>query len=164
MEVGRSMYVKRLVFTFVALFMCGCFFEVSDQAVVLIEDPSLFDEKRKLTRSIGLEISDGLFHPILPSGTRTPSADAIVFEPKDAKDEAIKLSFYRGLSQSVAENHLIGTYSISGILRGTAKPRVQLVIAAKGDRILAEATELSTSKILTLERLEDSVLKNSKSE
>lgn len=148
------MNFKRLVLVLGAVFWCGCFFQVSDQAQVILVDVDLFDKKQKLTRSIGIEISNGVFHAILPSGSRTPSADAIVFQPNNTGEQPIKLSFYQGLSANVSENTLIGSYLITGILPGSKETKVQLVLAAEKGKIFAEAVELSTNRILALNRLE----------
>gem|GEM_PF-1804627 len=150
-EAGKLKALKYfliLVFTFLS---AGCFFQVGENATVLIEDKDLFDRKKKLTKSIGIEMSGGRFHPILPKGTRTPSADALVFQPTSSESEGIEIRIYIGLSESVKENRLLGAYQIKD-LPAVGDSKIQLVLAAKEGKIFAEAIELSTDRVLHISK------------
>ena len=142
----------RLFYTFfIGLFLAGCTFEVSENALLLLEDDSLFDRKGKLTKAVGIEIKNGIFHPILPKGTRTPSADAIVFKPRANSQGFIDVRIFTGNSQKVEGNTLIGSYRIAGLLETSGDEReIQLILAVRKGKILAEATEPSTGRVLNL--------------
>ena len=136
-------------------FLVGCTFEIGENATLLIEDQNLFDKKAKLVKDVGIEISKGAFHSILPKGTRSNSADAIVFRPVLEENKTLEVSFFVGLSKKVSENKHLGTYRIEGFLAQTkGNSEIQLTLVAKKGQILFEARELKTKRVLEIQKVE----------
>ncbi|MBT3785856.1 Hsp70 family protein [bacterium] len=149
------METRTLLGILLCALLAGCTFEVGKNATLLVEDQNLFDKKAKLVEDVGIEITSGAFHPILPKGTRTPSADAIVFRPGEEKSKALEVSFFAGLSKSVSKNRHLGTYRIEGFLPQTKENgEIQLTLAAEKGKILLEARELETGRVLKIQKVE----------
>ncbi len=119
----------------------------SSNSVVLKGASSIIGEDGKLKENIGLRSAGDLFTIILPKGANEHMLSTKEFSTAKDNQQSIGLTFYRGLSKMASENTLLGTYTISGIPKGSAMSKtVRLTLRIKGNEVVIEAVE-KNSKI-----------------
>ncbi len=95
-----------------------------------------------LAESVGVEVDNGQFMPVLKKGRRIPVMEFLPVGSATAEQTELRFHILRGDSETAAANHSLAWVRISGLppFEG-AKPRVALMFAVRDDTIVMAAME-----------------------
>lgn len=148
--------ISILVFT--AVFLSGCRHGMSENALIIEDNPELFDRKGKLLQQVGMLGPEGKFVKILPIKIKGSVAEAFHIKTKAGASKPIVLQLYRGNHGTVEKNHRIGAFQIGKLDDYKTDLSIKVVLGIKERVLLMDATEQNTKKLLLIERLDDSEL------
>jgi len=146
------------ILIFAAVFLSGCRHGMSENALIIEDNPKLFDRKGKLLQQVGMLGPEGKFVKILPIKIKGAVAEAFYIKTKAGASKPIVLQLYRGNHGTVEKNHRIGAFQIGKIEDYKTDLSLKVVLGIKERVLLMEATEQNSKKLLSLVKLDDSEL------
>jgi hypothetical protein len=132
---------------------------VVDESETTLKAQGIEDLKQThalLSESIGIEVSQGAFQPLLNAGTIIPAQLTQVVSAAEIGQHEIEFAFYRGTAQQVGENQLIGKVWVVGLPKaesGTTRIELKLLVMRNGNFQLS-ARELAHGKALKIWHVE----------
>lgn len=105
-----------------------------------------------LVEDFGLESPPGSFLPLIRRGRRAPARHILTLNTRGEGTNEIRLHLLRGVSDTLAENHSIGWFRISGLPAGAARALVEFSIS--DGAILAGAADATNARALPFTRFE----------
>lgn len=98
-----------------------------------------------LTQSLGIESLGERFTPILLAGCRLPCVTSTTFSTSEDSQATITLHLLRGDSGRAADQHSLGSYSISGFVKQPrGVPQVLVIFGAVGEDLTLDARDAVT--------------------
>jgi|GEM_PF-1395164 len=139
-----------------AVFLSGCRHGMSENALIIEDNPELFDRKGKILQQVGMLGPEGKFVKILPIKIKGSVAEAFHIKTKAGASKPIVLQLYRGNHGTVEKNHRIGAFQIGKLEDYKTDLSIKVVLGIKERVLLMEATEQTSNKLLTIVKLDDS--------
>lgn len=104
--------------------------------------------------SVGLEISGGIFHKLIPRNTPKPVTKEETFSTFADNQRAVTVKIYEGERKLTKDNNLLGEFDLEGIPpmpRGVPKIKIQYSIDVNGIlNVTASEESTGTSKKITI--------------
>jgi molecular chaperone DnaK len=109
-----------------------------------------------LTQSLGIETLGGRFTPFLTAGCRLPCVNSSTFSTSEDAQAQIRLHLLRGDSGRAADQHSLGTYSISGFpARPRGVPQILVIFGAVDQDLTLDARDAATGTKYRVTRVGD---------
>jgi len=137
---------KSLVFTLLLFTACAAPMPRSEPTIVEERTPAIGSDGAVI-EAVGLETLGGVFTPLLEVGCPIPCEVSEIFSTASDNQDQVTISLYRGSTSMVEDATHLGEFRITGIPpmeRG--EPQVEVTLAARGNDLILEAKELSTSR------------------
>jgi Hsp70 protein len=139
-QLTRAKLVLMRFFPLPLALLIGCSPPPPTGSVVESSSPAI--REGVLTQNLGIETLGERFTPLLPTGCRLPCVKSSTFSTTEDSQPQITLHVLRGDSGRVADQHSLGTYSISGFpIAGRGVPQVLVILGAVGQDLTLDARD-----------------------
>ncbi len=148
--MSKSLILLLLLFT-----ACVAQMPRSDTTIVEERTPAIGSDGTVI-EAVGLETLGGVFTPLLEVGCSVPCEVSEIFSTAVDNQDQVTISLYRGSASMVANATHLGEFRITGIPpMGRGEPQVEVTLAARGNDLILEAKELSSSRPYKIVLVED---------
>lgn len=115
-----------------------------------LDDPEVFGREIEITtrscHALGIEISGGEFHEIIPANCKTPCARSQIFEPESPDQVQVNLEVYQGSGKHVKDNSKIGTVTVQLHPDDGPKPEIEVIFKQDAEQMLKVKVEITDKK------------------
>ena len=146
------------IITVSLIFLFGCKYGMSENPVLVDDNPALFDTRGRSIEAVGINAGNDRFLVVIPRGVKGSVAEAInITRAADATGSlrGVDFSLYRGNAKKVSENTPLGKFEILIGEESKDIRNVRLLIGIHEKKIVMEATHPKSGIVLPINRVKN---------